>query len=73
MLNSERILKMSKVQICNYTEREVERINNPRKSIFLTDVLLNAVLFVTFSAVFTAVMFGVCALCDLGFRLMGVM
>ena len=61
-----------KVQIQNYDEREVERINNPRKVVFLTDILRNALVFVVGSAVLLGAMFGVCALCDLGFRLMGV-
>lgn len=63
---------MSKVQIHNFNEREVKKLNNPRKCVFLTDVLWNAVFCVFGAALILGTIFSVCALCDLGFRLMGV-
>lgn len=63
---------MSKVQITNFNEREVERINNPRKCIFLTDILSNAVIYTGVLLMIAGAIVSVCALCGLGVNLMGV-
>ena len=63
---------MSKVQICNYSDREVERINNPRKCVFLTDILSGAVIYAGVLLMIAGAIFSVCALCGLGVNLMGV-
>lgn len=63
---------MSKVQITNFNEREVERINNPRKCIFLTDILSNAVIYTGVLLMIAGAIVSVCALCGLGIGLMGV-
>lgn len=67
-------VKKRRIDVCDpiHTEREYRTINNPRRMIFLTDVLWNALAFVLFSAILMAVIFAVCAACDIGFRIMGV-
>ena len=71
-MSNERLRKMSKVQIQNFKERDVEKINNPRRFIFLTDILSNAIIYTAVLALIAGAIFSVCAICDLGFRLMGV-
>lgn len=63
---------MSKVQISNFNERDVEKINNPRKCIFLTDILSNAVIYTGVLLMIAGAIVSVCALCGLGIGLMGV-
>ena len=71
-MSNERLRKMSKVQIQNFNEREIENINNPRKVVFLTDILCDAVIYAFVTLTIAGAIVSVCALCGLGIGLMGV-
>lgn len=63
---------MSKIQISNINEREVEKLNSPRKLVFVSDVLENALLFIVGTALFFAAIYGIGVIVEATNYLMGV-